>query len=311
MISTRDAYGDALVELGAINEDLVVLDGDVSTSTRTSLFGEKYPKRFFNVGIAEQNMIAIAAGLAAVKKIPIASSFACFCPSRCVDQIKQIVAQLKLNVKIVSTHCGLSAAADGASHQAIEDIAIMRAMPNFTVTVPADALETNRTLRSIVSYDGPVYVRLSRAESPVIFDEGYNYPLDKGVLISDGSNLTLVAAGTMVSVALDAADTLKERGISARVIDMHTIKPIDKKLVIESANDTGAIITVEDHSIIGGLGSAVAEVLVENAPVPMTRIGIQDLFGESARHYSELRSKFGLTEEHIVQEAERLLKRKA
>ena len=304
--ATRDAYGEALVELGKENKDIVVLDADTSTSTRTKLFAKAFPERFLNVGIAEQNLIGMAAGLARCGKIPFASSFAVFVPGKCVDQIRNTVAHPRLNVKIVVTHSGLTVGADGATHQAIEDIAIMRAIPNMKVVVPADAVETKKAIRAVVDCAGPVYTRLCRQSTPIIYDEDYVFTLGKGVTLNDGKDATVIACGIMVSEALIAAEKLMKEGISVRVIDMHTVKPIDKELIVESARFTGAIVTAEDHNVIGGLGGAVAEVLAENYPTPMRRVGVNDVFGESGET-RELMVKYGLTADCIAEELKDLI----
>jgi transketolase len=307
--ATRDAYGEALIQLGKENKDIVVLDADTSSSTRTKLFAEAFPERFFNVGIAEQNLIGIAAGLARCGKIPFASSFSAFVPGKCVDQIRNTVAYPRLNVKIVVTHSGITIGADGATHQAIEDIAIMRAIPNMMVVVPADAVETKKAIRAIVEYVGPVYVRLCRQSTPIIYDEDYAYTLGKGITLTDGSDAAVIACGVMVAEALKASEKLKKEGIFVKVIDMHTVKPIDEELIARVARETGAIMTAEDHNIMGGLGGAVAEILAENYPVLMRRVGVNDVFGESGET-DELMVKYGLTADHIAQKVKDLIMRK-
>jgi transketolase len=304
--STRDAYGEVLVELGEENGNIVVLDADTSSSTRTKLFADAFPERFFSVGIAEQNLIGIAAGLATCGKIPFASSFSVFVPGKCVDQIRNTVAYPKLNVKIVVTHSGLTFGVDGATHQSVEDVAIMRAIPNMTVVIPADAVETRKAIRSIVEYNGPVYVRLCRQPTPIVYDEDYSYTLGKGITVADGGDASVIACGVMVAEALSAAEKLRKKGISVAVIDMHTIKPIDEDLVARAARETGAVVTAEDHSVIGGLGGAVSEILVEKYPVPMRRVGVNDVFGESGET-EELMVKYGLTADHIAEEVEHLI----
>ncbi len=304
--ATRDAYGEVLVQLGNENKNIMVLDADVSSSTRTKLFGEAFPHRFINIGIAEQNLIGIAAGLASCGKIPFATSFSVFVPGKCVDQIRNTVAYPNLNVKIVSTHGGITVGADGATHQAIEDIAIMRAIPNMMVVVPADAVETRKAMHAIVEYTGPVYVRLCRQSTPIIYNEDYNYTLGKGITLTDSSDAAIIACGALVTEALKAAEKLSKENIFVKVIDMHTIKPIDKELIIRVARETGAIVTAEDHNVIGGLGGAVAEILVENYPVPMKRIGVDDVFGESGET-RELMVKYGLTATHIAQKVKDLV----
>lgn len=306
MIATRDAYGEALKELGGINEDIVVLDADLSGSTKTSVFKKEYPHRFFNVGIAEQNLIATAAGLATAGKIPFASTFAVFATGRAFEIIRNSVAYPKLNVKIAATHAGLTVGEDGATHQALEDISLMRSLPNMLVLCPADAVETKKCIYKAVEHNGPVYIRLGRSKVPVIFDDNYEFEIGKGVLLKDGNDITIIATGVMVSKALEAAEELEKEGISPRVINMPTIKPIDKDIIIKAAKETKGIVTVEEHSIIGGLGSAVAEVLVENHPTHMERIGTMDTFGESGDG-GELLNKYGLNVENIVNKAKKLL----
>lgn len=310
-IATREAYGEALKELGRKNENVVVLDADLSKSTKTAMFKEEFPDRFFNVGIAEQNLIGTAAGLAAAGKIPFASSFAVFATGRAYEIIRNSVAYPKLNVKVAATHAGLTVGEDGATHQALEDISIMRTIPNMVVLNPADAVETKAAVLKAAEYKGPVYIRLGRSKVPVIYDENnYEFEIGKGKLLRNGKDVTLIATGIMVSASLEAAEMLKEKGISARVIDIHTIKPIDKDIIINAAKETKAIVTTEEHNIIGGLGSAVAEVIVENCPVPMERVGVNDTFGESGTG-DELLKKYGLTAEDIVKAAEKVIKRKA
>lgn len=306
--STRDAYGDALVILGEEKEDAVVLDADLSVSTQTNKFAKKYPKRFFNVGCAEQNLIGTAAGFAIAGKVPFASTYAIF-SSRAWEQIRNTVAHDNLNVKIAVSHAGLTNGPDGASHQSLEDIALMRVIPNIKVIVPTDAVEAEKAVISEAYQAGPVYIRLNRVKTPIIFDDDYEFRYGKAVRLMDGEDLTIIATGMMVYEALDAAKRLREENISACVLNIHTIKPIDKESIINSAKETGAIVTVEEHSVHGGLGSAVAEVLVENYPVPMKIIGVNDEFGESGE-YKELLEKFGLTSINIVKSVKELLERK-
>ncbi|SCY48774.1 transketolase family protein [Alkaliphilus peptidifermentans] len=298
-IATRDAYGDALIELGKENPNVVVLDADLSKSTKTHGFSKEFPDRFFNVGIAEQNLIGMAAGLATAGKIPFASTFAMFATGRAFEIIRNSVAYPKLNVKICATHSGLTVGEDGASHQSLEDIACMRAIPNMTVIVPADGIEAKKAIFAVAEKNGPVYVRLGRPNVPVINDEDYQFEIGKGVTLKDGNDITIIATGIMVSKALEASEALAQEGINARVINIHTIKPIDEELIIKAAKETGKIVTVEEHNIIGGLGSAVAEVISENCPVPLKRIGTADTFGESGKP-DELLEKYGLTAEAIA-----------
>lgn len=306
MIATRDAYGEALKELGGINEDIVVLDADLSGSTKTSVFKKEYPHRFFNVGIAEQNLIATAAGLATAGKIPFTSTFAVFATGRAYEIIRNSVAYPKLNVKVAATHAGLTVGEDGATHQALEDISLMRSLPNMVVLCPADAIETKKCIYKAAEYKGPVYIRLGRSKVPVIFDDNYEFEIGKGVQLKDGNDITIIATGVMVSKALEAAEELVKEGISPRVINMPSIKPIDKDIIIKAAKETKGIVTVEEHSIIGGLGSAVAEVLSENHPTFMERIGTMDTFGESGDG-DELLHKYGLNVENIVNKAKKVL----
>jgi transketolase len=306
MIATRDAYGEALKELGKINEDIVVLDADLSGSTKTSVFAKSYPERFFNVGIAEQNLIGTAAGLAAAGKIPFASTFAMFATGRAFEVIRNSVCYPNLNVKIAATHAGLTVGEDGATHQALEDISLMRSLPNMVVLSPADGIEAKQCIYEAAKHNGPVYIRLGRAKTPVIFDENYKFEIGKGVELKEGTDVTIIATGVMVERALTASEKLLEEGIKARVINMSTIKPIDKDIIIKAAKETKGIVTVEEHSIIGGLGSAVAEVVVENHLIPVVRIGTMDTFGESGDGF-KLLDKYGLSVENIINKAKELL----
>jgi transketolase len=305
-IATRDAYGKALVAVGRQNPNVVVLDADLSKSTKTNDFAKEFPERFFDMGIAEQGMMGTAAGLATTGKIPFASTFAVFATARVMDQVRNSIAYPRLNVKIAATHAGLTVGEDGGSHQAIEDIALMRAIPNMTVVVPADAEETRQVIEAAVEYNGPMYIRLGRPNVPVLFDENYKFELGKGYQLRAGTDITIIATGIMVSKAVEASELLKEQGISARVINMATIKPIDKDIIIKAAQETKAIITAEEHNIIGGLGSAVAEVIAENHPTKLKRIGVNDTFGESGTP-DALLEKYGLTAENIVQAALQLI----
>lgn len=307
--ATREAYGEALKEIGAQNNDIVVLDADLSKSTKTNVFAKAFPDRFFNVGIAEQNLMGTAAGLAAAGKIPFVSTFAMFAAGRGFEQIRNSICYPRLNVKIAATHAGLTVGEDGASHQAIEDISLMRSIPNMTVIVPADERETRQAVLFASRYKGPVYLRLGRSAVPDIFGDAYEFEHGKAVELATGRDVTIIATGIMVSPARRAADELIANGLSAGVLNIHTIKPIDKEAVIKAAQATGAIVTCEEHSIIGGLGSAVAEVLVENAPVPMERVGVLDSFGESGTP-DALLAKYNLTVADIVQAAKRVISRK-
>ncbi|GBG57909.1 transketolase [Sporomusaceae bacterium FL31] len=307
--ATREAYGDALRDVGAELKDIVVLDADLSKSTKTAVFAKAHPDRFFNVGIAEQNLMGTAAGLAAAGKIPFVSTFAMFAAGRAYEQVRNSICYPKLNVKIAATHAGLTVGEDGASHQAIEDISLMRTIPNMTVIVPADATEARKAVEFAAKYKGPVYLRLGRSSTPDIFGDSYEFEHGKAVQLADGKDLTIIATGIMVAPARKAAEELIELGISARVLNIHTIKPIDKEAIAKAAQETGAIVTCEEHSIIGGLGSAVAEVIVESTPVPLERVGVMDTFGESGKP-DALLVKYHLTTADIVKAAKRVISRK-
>ncbi|NLO89866.1 MAG: transketolase family protein [Clostridia bacterium] len=307
--ATRDAYGEKLAELGEKYEDIVVLDADLAKSTKTLLFGKKFPHRFFDMGIAEQSMIGTAAGLALSGKIPFASTFAVFATGRVYDQLRISVSYSKTNVKVVATHSGLTVGEDGATHQALEDIALARVLPNMAVVVPCDAVETEKVIEFAVEYQGPMYIRLGRSKVPVILDSGYEFKLGKGAVLREGKDVSIVATGIMVAKSLEAAEMLKERGIDAEVINMSSIKPLDNELILKSAKKTGGVVTVEEHSIIGGLSSAVLEVLAENLPVPAERVGVRDVFGESGTP-EELLAKYGLSPKDIAAAAERVIRRK-
>lgn len=302
--STREAYGDALVELGD-DESIVVLDADLSASTQTNKFANKYPQRFFNVGCAEQNLIGVGAGLSIAGKTSFVSTYAVF-SNRAWEQVRNTVAYDYLNVKIAVSHSGLTNGPDGASHQSLEDITLMRVIPNMTVIVPSDAVEAKKAVISEARRRGPAYIRLNRIKTPLIFDEDYNFVYGKSVLLKDGVDLAIISTGTMLYEALEAAKMLKREDVDACVLNIHTIKPIDKDAIIKIAKETGAIVTVEEHSIIGGLGGAVAEILAENYPVSMKIIGINDKFGESGE-YKELLEKHGLTSMNISNLAKELL----
>ncbi|WP_053955328.1 transketolase family protein [Inediibacterium massiliense] len=308
-IATREAYGDALKELGKVNENVVVLDADLSKSTKTAVFQKEFPERFFNMGIAEQNLMGTAAGFATSGKIPFASTFAMFATGRAFEIIRNSICYPKLNVKVCATHAGITVGEDGASHQALEDLACMRAIPNMTVINPADAVSAKKAVFAMADYNGPVYARFGRAAVPVIYDEDMKFEIGKGIQVREGKDVTIVATGIMVSPALEAREILKNEGIDVRVIDIHTIKPIDEELIIKAAKETGAIVTAEEHNIIGGLGSAVAEVLVENHPVPMKRVGTMDTFGESGKP-NDLIKKYGLNAENIVKVVKEVLSQK-
>jgi len=310
LASTRDAYAKTLIELGKIDKKIVVLDADLAKSTRTELFGKEFPERFIDMGVAEQDLMGTAAGLASTGKTVFASTFAVFGSGRCWDQIRIAIAYPRLNVKIVVTHGGITVGEDGVTHQATEDIAIMRAIPNMTVIIPADAIETAKTVRAVAQAHGPCYIRLSRQNTHLVYEnEDYEFKIGRGIVFREGKDVTIIACGIMVAAALDAAETLESQGISARVINLHTIKPIDRELILKSAQETGAIVTAEEHSIVGGLGGAVAEVLSENQPTPLVRVGLRDMFAESGRPY-ELLEKYGMTAADIVRAVKTVLTRK-
>jgi transketolase len=298
-IATRDAYGETLAELGKINEKIVVLDADLSGSTKTKKFSKLFPQRFFNMGISEQDMVGTASGLSLTGRIPFASTFAIFETGRAWEQIRQTVCYSNLNVKLVATHGGISVGEDGASHQSLEDIALMRVLPNMTVIVPADGFETKQVINAISEYVGPVYVRLGRAKAPSVMPADYDFKIGEAYVFNIGIDAVLIANGIMVSAALEARDILKAKGIDAGVINMSTVKPINTRVLLEAANKTRLIVTAEEHSIIGGLGSAVSEFLSENHPVKIIKIGVRDSFGCSGKP-SELLSFFGLTSENIA-----------
>lgn len=309
LMATRDAYGKTLVELGKINQEIVVLDADCSSSTRTSMFKKEFPDRFFNLGIGEANMMGFAAGLATCGKTVFASTFAVFGSARVFDQIRISIAWPNLNVKIVLSHAGISVGEDGASHQALEDIALMRTLPNMTIIVPADAIETKKAVITSTKFPIPFYIRLGRAKFPIVFSDDYDFKIGKGVILREGNDATIIAIGLMVFEALQAADELKKEGIQTRVINMSTVKPIDKDIIIQAANETKAIVTCEEHSIIGGLGSAVAEVLSENCPVPMKRIGVKDKFGLSGTP-DKLLERFEMKASHIAKAVKEVITKK-
>ena len=309
MVNPRNAYGEALIRLGKKYKNLVVLDADLSKSTKTAMFAKEYPERFFEMGIAEANMISTAAGLASCGKIPFVSTFAVFATGRVYDQIRMDVAYSEANVKIFATHGGISVGKDGASHQMIEDLGLMRVLPNMTVMAPSDATQTGRIVELMAASKGPMYARVGRANAPLIYEKKdlQDIKIGKGMVVKNGSDVSIIACGTMVEPALEAQKTLKKDGISARVIDMHTIKPLDEKLVIKCAKETNAIITAEEHSIIGGLGAAVAELIAENnLSTKFVRMGIKDIFCESGDP-TELLEKYELNEKHIVKNAKKLL----
>jgi transketolase len=298
----RDAYGEALLELGAVNRDVVVVGADTTGSLKSGVFGTKYPDRFFNVGIAEQNLVSIAAGLALAGKIAFSGTYAIFVPGKCVDQIRNNICYPDLNVKLVCSHGGISVGPDGASHQQVEDIAIMRAIPRMKVIVPADAPSTKSIVKAIATIPGPFYVRLTRSATPVVYDGGFEYRFGQANVLQEGSDVAVFACGIMVPEALRAAESLKAKGLSAAVIDLHTVKPIDSDTIQKFAQKCGKVVTAEEHNVLGGMGSAVAEVLGERRPTPMKRVGVMDTFGESGDP-AELLKKYGLTAASIEQTA--------
>ena len=304
--ATRESYGMALAELGE-KYDIVVMDADLSKSTKTDTFKKKFPERFINTGIAEGNMLSTAAGIASTGKIVFASSFAMFAAGRAFEQIRNSVAYPHLNVKIGATHAGISVGEDGATHQCLEDIGIMRTIPGMIILNPADHVEAMAAVEAAVKYDGPVYLRFGRLPVAQIFDENtYKFELGKGVQLAEGTDATIIATGLMVPYALEARDILKNEGIDAAVINIHTIKPIDREIIAQAAKKTGAIVTAEEHNVNGGLGSAVAEVLCEECPVPMLRVGTQDVFGKSGKPY-ELLKEYGLSAENIAENVKKAI----
>ena len=297
--ATREAYGEALAELGKINENVVVLDADLSGSTKTSVFKKAFPERHFNVGIAEADLVGRAAGLAASGKIAFASTFAMFAAGRAFEQIRNTVAYPKLNVKIAPTHAGISVGEDGASHQSVEDIALMRAIPGMVVLSPADAVETKKMVFAAAEYDGPVYIRMGRLGVPVLFDDNYDFQIGIANTLREGKDVTIAATGLMVAEALKAAEELEKEGISVRVINVGTIKPLDGETILKAAQETKFIVTAEEHSVIGGLGSAVSEFLSEVHPTKVKKVGIYDKFGQSGTG-EELLQKYELTAEKLI-----------
>ncbi len=302
----RDAYGEALLELGASNPNVVVVGADTTGSLKSGVFSSKFPERFFNVGIAEQNLVSIAAGLALAGKVAYAGTYAIFVPGKSVDQIRNNICYPDLNVKLVCSHGGISVGPDGASHQQVEDIAIMRSIPRMKVIVPADAPSTRGIIKAIASIPGPFYVRLTRSATQVVYEGGFEYNFGSANLLREGSDVAIFACGIMVPEALDAAEALKGKSISAAVVDLHTIKPIDSATVVRLAQQCGRVVTAEEHNIMGGMGSAVAEVLGEKRPTPMVRVGVMDTFGESGQA-GELMKKYGLTASDIANAASGLM----
>ena len=305
----RDAYGEALLELGSVNRDVVVVGADTTGSLKSGVFGSKYPNRFFNVGIAEQNLVSIAAGLALAGKVAFSGTYAIFVPGKCVDQIRNNVCYPDLNVKLVCSHGGISVGPDGASHQQVEDIAIMRAIPKMKVIVPADAPSTKSIIKAIATIPGPFYVRLTRSATPIVYEGGFEYKFGQANILQEGSDVAVFACGIMVPEAMKAAESLKAKKVSAAVIDLHTVKPIDSDTIQKFAQKCGKVVTAEEHNILGGLGSAVAEVLGERRPTLMKRVGVMDTFGESGDP-RELLKKYGLTATDIEQAALDLVRTK-
>jgi transketolase len=307
--STRESYGKTLVELGRQNTDIIVLDADLSTSTMTNFFGRQFPERFCDCGLQEQNMIAIAAGLAASGKIVFASTFAVFVICRCFDQLRLCISQPNLNVKIVATHGGISVGEDGISHQAIEDLALSCALPSFTVVVPADAIETAEAVKAAAGTYGPFYVRLGRPKTPIVYTEGYRFTLGKAVTMRQGKDATIMATGVMVAKALEAADILARQGIDCWVINIHTLKPLDEAAIVNAASETGAVVVAEEHLAQGGLGSRVAQVLAKERPVATEFVNLGDRYAMSGRA-EELLQRYGLTSGHIEESVKSAIKRK-
>ncbi len=305
--ATRESYGEALAELGEKYKNLVVLDADLAAATKTGIFKKKFPERFFDCGIAEANMMGVAAGMATAGMIPFASSFAMFAAGRAFEIVRNSIGYPHLNVKIGATHAGLSVGEDGATHQCCEDIALMRTIPGMVIINPADDVEAKAAVEAAINYQGPVYMRFGRLAVPVINDKDtYRFEIGKGIELVSGNDLTIIATGLMVGEALSAAETLKSEGIHARVINIHTIKPLDQEIILKAAKETGLLITVEEHSVIGGLGSAVAETVCEGYPVPVYRIGVQDQFGKSGPALEVLKA-YGLSAENIVETTKKAL----
>lgn len=305
-VATRVGYGEALVELGSERDDFLVLDADLAAATQTGMFKKAFPERFYDCGIAEGNMISIAAGIAATGKKVICSSFAMFAAGRAFEQVRNSVGYPHLNVIIGATHAGISVGEDGATHQCCEDIALMRTIPGMTIINPADETEAKKAVKAALELDGPVYMRFGRLAVPVIFGDDYNFEVGKGVELKDGTDVTVIATGLMVNEALEAYEILKNEGISARIINMHTIKPLDKEIVLKAARETGAIVTAEEHSVIGGLGAAVSETVCEECPVPVVKLGVNDTFGHSGPAV-KLLDEFGLRAANIAQKAKQAI----
>ena len=299
-IATRQSYGEALAELGEKNENVVVFDSDLSEATKTSIFAKKFPERFFDMGIAEQDMMSTAAGMSTFGKIPYASTFAVFAAGRAYDQIRNSICYPKMNVKICATHSGVTVGEDGATHQMLEDLGLMRVLPNMTVLCTSDDTETRWAVEEISKIQGPVYVRLCRLATPVIYDENQKFEIGKAIQIGEGTDATIFATGVVVSEAIKAKEELEKQGINIRVVDVHTIKPIDKEMIVKCAKETKKLISIEDHSIINGLGTAIADVLTEEYPCKLIKLGVKDEFGRSGKA-TELLEHYGLTAKHIVE----------
>lgn len=299
-IATRQSYGEKLAELGEKNKDIVVFDADLAGATKTAIFAKKYPERFFNMGIAEQDMMGAAAGMATFGKIPFVSTFAMFATGRPYDQIRNSICYPKLNVKICASHSGITVGEDGATHQMLEDINLMRGLPNMTVMCTSDDVQTKWAVEEILKQDGPVYLRLCRLATPVIYDEKQKFEFGKAVQIGEGTEATIFATGVVVSEAIKAKEELEKQGINVRVVDIHTIKPIDKETIIRCAKETKKLISIEDHSVIGGLGTAISEVLIEEYPTKLIKMGIKDEFGKSGKA-TELLEYYGLTAKNIIE----------
>lgn len=308
-IATRDSFGNGLVELGNERDDFVVLDADLAAATKTGIFKKAFPERHYDCGIAEQNMVSIAAGIAATGKRVVCSSFAMFAAGRAFEQVRNSIGYPHLKVIIGATHAGISVGEDGATHQCCEDIALMRTIPGMTVINPADDTEAKAALRAAFDHDGPVYIRFGRLAVPVIFGDDYKFEIGKGIELKEGTDVTVIATGLLVGEALEAYETLKAEGISARIINMPTIKPIDRDIIVKAARETGAIVTAEEHNVIGGLGSAVAEVVAEECPVPVIRVGVKDVFGHSGPA-ATLLDEFGLRAKDIVAAAKEAVAKK-
>ena len=303
-IATRQSYGEALRDLGKENENIVVFDADLAEATKTSLFKKEFPNRFFDMGISEQDMVSTAAGISTCNKIPYVSSFAMFLAGRAYEQIRNSVGYPHLNVKLCATHAGITVGEDGATHQCLEDISLMREIPGMTVMCTSDDIQTKWAVKEISKINGPVYLRLCRLASPIIYDDGTTFEIGKAVQIGDGNDATIIATGITVSEAIKAKEELLKEGINVRVLDIHTIKPIDKEAIIKCAKETKKIITIEDHNVIGGLGSAVCEVLAEEYPCKVVRMGIKDCFGKSG-NASKLMEYYGITSKNIIEEVKK------